>query len=64
MGKDKENRKKIVGLERQIAHHGDKITEEMKRFNPDEGLIKHWQDEIKAWKAHPTRLKRRLPGGG
>src|SRR5690349_19591451 len=51
MGKNKENRTKLGGLERQIARHEAKIAQERCRFNPDQGLIKHWQTELKAWKA-------------
>jgi polyhydroxyalkanoate synthesis regulator phasin len=63
MGKNKENRKILRGLERQIAHHNEKIAEEMKRHNSDEGLIRHWQSEVRSWTVRVTRLKRRLPGG-
>lgn len=37
MGKSKENRKKLEGLERQIARHEEKIAEESLRYNPDIG---------------------------
>ena len=63
MGKNKENRKLLRGLERQIESHNEKIAEEMKRHNRDEGLIKHWQVEIKGWTIRATRIRRRLPGG-
>jgi hypothetical protein len=42
MGKNKKNRIKIGGLERQIDYHNEKIDEEMRRHNPNKGLIKHW----------------------
>jgi hypothetical protein len=62
MGNNKKTRIKIEGLERQIAHHGEKIAEERQQHNPNEGLIRHWQNEVTAWKGRLTRLKRRLPG--
>ena len=58
MGKNKKNRIKIGGLERQIDYHDEKIDEEMRRHNPNKELIKHWQSEAKAWKALPTPLFR------
>ena len=62
MGKNKRNRIKIGGLERQIDYQDEKIDEEMQRHDPNKELIKHRQSEAKAWKARVTRLKRRLPG--
>jgi hypothetical protein len=62
MGKNKDDRIKLDGLLRQIARHEYKVIEESLRHNKDEGLIKHWQTEIRALKARATRLQRRLPG--
>jgi hypothetical protein len=62
MGRNKENRKKIEGMVRQIMRHEEKIVRESGRSNPDQGLIKHWQIEIRAWKRRVARLERRLPG--
>jgi hypothetical protein len=62
MGKNKSNRIKLDGILRQIVRHENKITDESLRLNKDEGLIKHWQAEIRALKARAIRLERRLPG--
>ena len=62
MGRNKKDRKKIKGLEEAIELHEAKIAEERGRFNPDLGLIRHWQAELRALKVQVARLQRRLPG--
>jgi hypothetical protein len=61
MGRNKHNRKRLVGLQSVIASHEEKIAEEMNRANPDLGLIAHWMKEIRGWQKESQRLKRRLP---
>jgi uncharacterized protein YhdP len=61
MGKNKNTRTNIAGLQLQIDLHEQKITDEKRRANPDLGLIKHWEKEIRGWQARSIRLKRRLP---
>jgi RHS repeat-associated protein len=56
---NKATRKKIQGLEEQIAEHERKIENE-----PDCDAVCHWKKEIQAWKDRIERLKKRLPGGG
>ena len=49
MGKNKRVRKRINSLEWRIREHEQKIALEKERFNPDVGLIDHWEKEIKGW---------------
>ncbi len=48
MGK-KNHRKTIRSLTQRIAEHESKIRLEYDQENPDEGLIRHWQSEIRAF---------------
>ena len=61
MGRNKKTRTKIAGLQATIDLHQEKIAEEEKRTNPDIGLIKHWQKEVRACQERSKRLRRRLP---
>jgi hypothetical protein len=40
---------RILGLQRRIAEHEEKISAERTRGNPDDRLIAHWEREIKAF---------------
>jgi uncharacterized coiled-coil DUF342 family protein len=62
MGKNKKVRKRLKGLEEQIELHEAKVAQESSRFIPDQGRIRHWQTELRAWRAQAARLQRRLPG--
>jgi peptidoglycan hydrolase CwlO-like protein len=55
-------RRKIEGLEKRIREHQEKIRREREKGNPDEGLIAHWEKEIRAFKEGIRRAKRRLGG--
>ncbi|WP_029480801.1 hypothetical protein [Deinococcus marmoris] len=63
MGGNKDIRKRIQGLERQIALHLDKIAAEREVF-PDSQVIGHWEKEVRNWTAQVERLMGRLPGRG
>ena len=52
----------IRSLEDRIREHEDFIAKEKGRFNPDTGLISHWEKEIKTWQNQIERKRRRLPG--
>ena len=47
MGKRKKLLLKIEDKRSFIEGHQDKINNELAASNPDEGLIKHWQSEIR-----------------
>jgi len=47
MGKRKKLLLKIEDKRKFIEDHQDKINDERRKPNPDEGLIRHWQSEIK-----------------
>lgn len=64
MGKNKDLRNKIAGLQAQMDLHEQKIEYEKNRSNPDSGLIRHWEKEIKACRVRRDRLKLRLPQKG
>ncbi len=60
MGRNKDLRKRIAGLEDIIVAHEVKIRAELAKANPDETLIASWEREIATWKATVARLTRRL----
>lgn len=62
MGENKDVRKRIQGLERQIALHQEKLAAE-RLLDPSSQVLGHWEKEIRNWQAQVERLKRRLPGG-
>ena len=62
MGKNKKLRKHPRGLERQIRLHEEKVATERARFNPDLGLVFHWESEMKHWQEQIERKRNRLPG--
>jgi len=47
MGKNKRMPKRIEGLRQEIEIHEQKIAAEQSCTNPDAGLVKHWEKEIK-----------------
>ena len=64
MGKRKKLLLKIEDKRRFIQEHQDKINAEMRKWNPDEGLIKHWKSEIRGAKNAIASYKRRLEALG
>ncbi len=62
MGRNKQIRARIKGLERQVQAHEAKIRRELKKKHPDRGLIRHWRKEIEAWRRQLERLRSKLPG--
>jgi hypothetical protein len=59
MGK-KNHKKAIQSLEKRIVEHQNKIQLKLLKENPDQGLIKHWQIEIKAFETGIQRALKRL----
>lgn len=59
MGK-KNHCKTIRSLTDRILEHQDKIELELKKEIPDEGLIRHWQKEIRAFEKGIQQAKKRL----
>jgi len=55
MGDNKKTRIKLEGWLEHIAIHERKIAEE--------GLVVHWESEIRAAMKMVVRLQKRLPGG-
>lgn len=49
-----------VFFKRRILEHEGKIADERSRSFPNEGLIHHWEAEIKAWQEAIARKERRL----
>lgn len=60
LGKNKDIRKAIRGLDANVWKHKLKIESELLKPRPDEGLISGWKREIKAGEDRIGRLKRRL----
>jgi hypothetical protein len=53
-------RRAIQGLRLQIVEHLKKIAEERASSYPDEGLILHWENELRAFTERLDRLESRL----
>jgi len=56
----KNHKKAIRTLTRRIAEHESKISLEYEKQNPDEGLIRHWQTEIRAFERGVQQAHKRL----
>ena len=54
------HKKAIRSLQRRIAEHDDKINKELQKDYPDQGLIKHWQTEIRAFEKGVQQALKRL----
>ena len=59
MGK-KNHKKAISSLTQRIAEHKNKIRLESEKENPDECLIRHWQNEIRAFEKGIQQAQKRL----
>lgn len=59
MGKDRYRRKK-ESLEARIREHRKKIEREKQKEALDEGLIRHWEREIKAFQDGVRKAQKRL----
>jgi len=57
-------RKKVESLKARIQEHQEKIRRERQRDEPDEGMIAHWEREIRAFQEGIRRAMRRLGGEG
>jgi hypothetical protein len=53
-------RKAIESLREQILEHQEKIGREREKSIPDEGVIRHWEGEIRAFTIRLRRLEDRL----
>ncbi len=53
-------KKAISSLEARIAEHQEKIRLELNKEFPDQGLINHWQKEIKAFEKGIQQALKRL----
>ncbi|MGK7889635.1 MAG: hypothetical protein AB4042_09900 [Leptolyngbyaceae cyanobacterium] len=59
MGK-KNHKKAIRSLQNRIDEHQEKIRIESEREIPDEGLIHHWEMEIRAFEKGIEQARKRL----
>ena len=53
-------KKAISSLQARIAEHQEKIKLELEKELPDQGLINHWQKEIRAFEKGIKRVLKRL----
>lgn len=60
MGRNKNIRKHIAGLQRTMREHELKIEEELRKDYPNRGLIKKWSVEIQNDKDRIVLLKQRM----
>jgi len=63
MGKRRYRRKR-ESLEVRVQEHQGKIKAEQEKPTPDEGRIRYWQREIRAFQDGLRRARRRLGGRG
>ncbi|BAY94422.1 MULTISPECIES: hypothetical protein [unclassified Tolypothrix] len=59
MGK-KHHKKAIDSLTQRIIEHREKIRLELGKDFPDEGLIRHWEKEIRAFEKAIEQARKRL----
>jgi peptidoglycan hydrolase CwlO-like protein len=59
MGK-RNHRKAIHSLTRRIEEHQEKIRLEYEKDLPNQGLIKHWEAEIRAFEKAIKQAQKRL----
>lgn len=59
MGK-KNHKKAIRSLSQRIAEHLEKIRIESEKDFPDQGLIRHWESEIRAFEKGIQQAQKRL----
>ncbi len=52
--------KVMRSLRKQIAEHQEKIMQEQRLDNPNIGLVRHWQQEIRAFTIQLERLENRI----
>ena len=60
MGENKDNKKKIEGMQYQIDLHLEKVRKELEKQIPNYGDIHHWEAEISAWQNRIARLQKRI----
>jgi len=60
LGRKKELRKKIEGLERVIREHQEKIAKERANPSPNWRYIAYWEKEIRSRQRDIERLRKRL----
>lgn len=53
-------KRRLESLQRQINEHLAKIAQEQTRSCPDQGLIRHWEAEIAAFRVAIERAQKRL----
>jgi hypothetical protein len=57
---NKNHKKAIHSLTQRIAEHQEKIRLELEKDFPDEGLINHWEKEIRAFEKAIQQARKRL----
>lgn len=57
---NKNHKKAIDSFLKQIAKHQEKIKLELEKNFPDEGLIKHWEKEIRTFEENIQKKLKRL----
>jgi hypothetical protein len=53
-------KRRVESLQRQIDEHLAKIAQGRTRSFPDQGLIRHWETEIAAFRVAVERAQKRL----
>jgi hypothetical protein len=63
MGKNKDLRKQSAGYLRVIEKHRRKLEEELRKSQPDEGLVRKWRNDIEIFTAQLEETERKLRKG-
>jgi hypothetical protein len=54
--------RRIESLQKRVHEHEQKISRERRKTKPDEGLISHWEAEIRAFRNGIEKANKRLGG--
>jgi len=60
VGERKDIRKRLAGHREALKEHEEKIAQEMKRQNPDYGLVELWKTHTRNIRSQIEKLERRL----
>jgi hypothetical protein len=61
MTANKQRRKVIEGLQKEVDKHLKKIADQLAKPVPDQGLIDHWNSEVRGWLKQIQKHEARLP---
>ena len=60
VGENRRLKRQMEGLQLQVDKHNLKIADELRKGQPDRGLIEHWQKEVDTWRTQIQKKRDRL----